>query len=86
MGKHFGELYTIRGIIYYTISPHEQKPFAGCIKGIPNIIFVRTLPRMWTWLPTLITTILVYKGVEAAHKQSKRKNPDDYINEVKPEE
>jgi UcrQ family. len=52
MGKHFGELAKIRGIIQYRLSPFEQRAFAGAIsKGLPNIFFrirsniFRVLPR-----------------------------------------
>ncbi|XP_014680774.1 PREDICTED: cytochrome b-c1 complex subunit 8-like [Priapulus caudatus] len=38
MGLHFGELPTkVRGIIYYSLSPYEQRAYAGTLKkGIPN--------------------------------------------------
>ena len=39
MGKKFGNLGHLRGIIYEGISPYEQKAFAGAIsKGLPNMI------------------------------------------------
>ena len=39
MGKHFGELMRLRGIITFKLSPHEQKAFAGAIsQGVPNTI------------------------------------------------
>jgi ubiquinol-cytochrome c reductase subunit 8 len=35
----FGNLAKIRGIVYYRLSPHEQKTFAGIIDhGVPNMI------------------------------------------------
>lgn len=38
MGAHFGELAKIRGIVYYKLSPYEQKAFSGVLSnGIPNI-------------------------------------------------
>jgi ubiquinol-cytochrome c reductase subunit 8 len=37
MGKHFGELYKIRGLISYKISPYEQRAFAGFLsQGVGN--------------------------------------------------
>ena len=37
MGKHFGELARLRGIISFKISPHEQRAFAGLLsQGLPN--------------------------------------------------
>ena len=40
MGREFGKLgMRVRGIITYTMSPYEQKPFAGIFsKSVPNII------------------------------------------------
>lgn len=38
MGKHFGELAKIRGLITYKLSPHEQRAYAGAVSnGIPNM-------------------------------------------------
>lgn len=39
MGKGFGELYKLRNIVTYRISPFEQRAFAGVIShGLPNTI------------------------------------------------
>lgn len=39
MGGHFGELAKIRGIVMHTLSPFEQRAFAGAIsKGVPNML------------------------------------------------
>lgn len=49
MGKHFGELMRLRGIITFKLSPHEQRAFAGAIKeGVPN-----TIRRIATEFPFL---------------------------------
>ena len=49
MGKHFGELMKLRGIITFKLSPHEQRAFAGAIKdGVPN-----TIRRIATEFPFL---------------------------------
>ncbi|MCL4128561.1 UNVERIFIED_CONTAM: hypothetical protein GTU68_048658 [Idotea baltica] len=52
MGKGFGELAYIRGLVKYSLSPFEQRAFAGMItKGIPNTFRrfaesgVKVLPR-----------------------------------------
>lgn len=57
MGKHFGELAKIRGVIQYRLSPFEQRAFAGAIsKGLPNIFFrirsniFRVLPREFSFV------------------------------------
>ncbi|CAB3224943.1 unnamed protein product [Arctia plantaginis] len=84
MGKHFGELAVIRGIVYYKLSPHEQKPYAGAITlGIPNLV-PRTMATIWTYLPVFILGYATYVGVEEAYHLSKRKDPRDYMNEVDP--
>ena len=40
MGRHFGNLGTrVNGLIYYTLSPMEQKAFAGYFtKSVPNFL------------------------------------------------
>ncbi len=53
MGMHFGNLgVRVRGVIQYSLSPHEQRAFAGAIKhGVPNLArrfahqFFRVAPR-----------------------------------------
>lgn len=54
MGKHFGELAKIRGLITYKLSPHEQRAFAGIVThGIPNTFrrmrenFLTVVPRKY---------------------------------------
>lgn len=48
----FGNLAQIRGILYYKLSPNEQKPFATAFRyGIINFI-PRTTATMYTWLPS----------------------------------
>ena len=40
MGIHFGNLgVRVSGLIYYSLSPHEQKALAGIFsKGFPNTV------------------------------------------------
>ncbi|XP_028037604.1 cytochrome b-c1 complex subunit 8-like [Bombyx mandarina] len=84
MGKHFGELGFIRGIVYYKMSPHEQKAYAGAItKGIPNFV-TRMLATIAYWLPPAIIGTCIYKYVEEAHHASLRKDPRDFMDEVDP--
>lgn len=54
MGHGFGELYKLRGIITYKISPFEIRAFAGAIShGVPNLLrrvageFFYVVPRMY---------------------------------------
>lgn len=52
MGHGFGELYKLRGIITYRLSPFELKAFGGAIShGVPNLLrrvkdeFLYVVPR-----------------------------------------
>lgn len=53
MGMHWGNMATnVRGLIMYSLSPYEQKAFAGAIsRGVPNMVrrfrgqVFRVLPR-----------------------------------------
>lgn len=81
MGKHFGELAKVQGIIQYRLSPFEQRAFAGAIsKGLPNI-FYRIRSSIFRVLPPFVIAYLVYDTVEKKHKQLMRKNPADYEND-----
>lgn len=58
MGKHFGELAKIRGLITYKLSPHEQRAYAGAISnGLPNI-FRRFRESVFKWAPRKLNLIL----------------------------
>uniref|UniRef100_A0A6M2DG54 Cytochrome b-c1 complex subunit 8 n=1 Tax=Xenopsylla cheopis TaxID=163159 RepID=A0A6M2DG54_XENCH len=82
MGKGFGELAKIRGIVYYTLSPFEQKAFAGFIsKGLPNTLR-RIRESAFIFLPPTIIAYLTYDTIEKKYKQMQRKNPADYENDV----
>lgn len=38
MGKTWGNLAKIRGVVFFRLSPHEQKAFGGMVsKGLPNM-------------------------------------------------
>ncbi|CAK1578310.1 unnamed protein product [Parnassius mnemosyne] len=82
--KQFGNLAYIRGILYFRLSPYEQKAFAGAFKkGLPNLV-PRTFMTLPYWLPPFLIAGMVYHCVEEAYRKSKRKNPKDYIDEVDP--
>nr|CAD7455374.1 unnamed protein product [Timema tahoe] len=78
MGKHFGELAYLRGIVQYRLSPFEQRAFAGAFtKGLWNIP-VRIRASIFRVAPPFILGYLVYSSVERKHEQLMRKNPDDF--------
>uniref|UniRef100_A0A023FG99 Cytochrome b-c1 complex subunit 8 n=1 Tax=Amblyomma cajennense TaxID=34607 RepID=A0A023FG99_AMBCJ len=81
MGLHFGNLYKLRGIVTYRLSPYEQRAFAGLLKhGLPNT-FRRTMDQFPCVVPPFIAAYLVYDWAEREHKKSMRKNPADFIND-----
>ncbi|PZC81995.1 cytochrome b-c1 complex subunit 8 [Helicoverpa armigera] len=81
MGKHFGELAKIRGLITYKLSPHEQRAYANAVSvGLPNI-FRRFRESVFKWAPPFIIGYLVYEGTEREHTRLARKNPADFEND-----
>ncbi|XP_059622208.1 cytochrome b-c1 complex subunit 8 [Phlebotomus argentipes] len=81
MGKHFGELAKVHGIVTYKLSPFEQRAFAGVISnGVPNTLR-RIRSNIFRVLPPFIIGYLVYDYVETMHTQINRKNPADYAND-----
>ncbi|KAG7175863.1 cytochrome b-c1 complex subunit 8-like [Homarus americanus] len=81
MGKGFGELAYVRGIIKYSLSPFEQRAFAGALSyGVPNM-FRRFRSQVLRVVPPFVIAYMIYNGVEKRHGQLMRKNPDDYIND-----
>ncbi|XP_027229045.1 cytochrome b-c1 complex subunit 8 [Penaeus vannamei] len=81
MGKGFGELAHVRGIIKYSLSPFEQRAFAGAIKyGVPNL-FRRFRGQVLRVAPPFIIGYMVYQTVEGRHTQLMRKNPSDFEND-----
>lgn len=81
MGKVFGNLAYIRGIIYYSISPYEQRAFAGFIKeGFPNLLR-RFSSQIFVVGPPFALGYLVFDYGEKLHEKSARKNPADYAND-----
>lgn len=59
-GKHFGELFKLRNIIYYRLSPFEQRAFAGAIKqGVPNILR-RFRENVFVVVPRKLSDKLLY--------------------------
>ncbi|GAB1608573.1 cytochrome b-c1 complex subunit 8-like [Argonauta hians] len=81
MGKGFGNLYHISGVITYHLSPFEQRAFAGAItKGIPNL-WSRFKGQAFRVLPPLTLAYLVYDYAEKLHSKSLRKDPKEFEND-----
>ena len=71
----------VKNIITYSLSPYEQKTFAGVFsRGVPNIIR-RFKEEVFYIFPALTIGALVYHfGTKDYHRRM-RKNPADYENE-----
>lgn len=80
MGRKFGSLTKGKNIVTYSLSPFEQRAFAGVTKSIANMARrVRTqLPYQ---LPAFISGILLYTWAMEDFRQRNRKNPKDYAND-----
>ena len=80
-GKEFGRLIKAKNIISYSLSPFEQRAFAGFFsKSGPNVIR-RTMSSMGYVAPGFISLFLI---INWAHKEShrlSRKDPKDYEND-----
>ncbi|XP_071504174.1 cytochrome b-c1 complex subunit 8-like [Diadema antillarum] len=78
MGHKFGNLAKFRGVITYTLSPHEQKAFAGAFsKGIPNL-FRRFRAKVFIVTPPFVLAYLIYSWGMSENAKSKRKDLADF--------
>ncbi|GIZ02880.1 cytochrome b-c1 complex subunit 8 [Caerostris extrusa] len=81
MGKKFGELAKIRGVIHYRLSPYEQNIFAGYFsKGLPNLVR-RIRSQILYVAPPFILGYLIYDWANKENAKFNRKNPADYVND-----
>ncbi len=80
--KVFGSIGVhVKHIITYSISPYEQKIFAGVFsRGVPNMIR-RVSEEIFFILPGLTTAALVYHFGTKEFERRQRKNPADYEND-----
>ncbi|XP_076360103.1 ubiquinol-cytochrome c reductase ubiquinone-binding protein [Tachypleus tridentatus] len=77
MGLRFGELAKIRGIIYYRLSPFEQRAFAGLFThSLPNL-FRRIRSQIFVIVPPFVVGYMVYDWGEKEHERLMRKQPAD---------
>lgn len=81
LAQHFGTLTKARGLVVHTLSPFEQRAFAGAIsKGIPNL-FRRMREEVFYVVPPFILGYAAYNYVESLHTSYTRKNPKDFEND-----
>ncbi|KAK7097233.1 hypothetical protein V1264_004243 [Littorina saxatilis] len=73
MGRHFGQLTRVRNIITYSLSPFEQRAFAGAISnGVPNMAR-RFSGQVFRVVPPLFLCYLVYDWGKKEHARLQRK-------------
>ncbi|KAL0125078.1 hypothetical protein PUN28_004313 [Cardiocondyla obscurior] len=82
MGKQFGNLAKVSGIVFFRLSPYEQKAFGGIFKeGIPNTIR-RFQSNVFYVVPPFMLTYLVLSWAKEKNHALSRKNPKDYENDT----
>ncbi|XP_030759973.1 cytochrome b-c1 complex subunit 8-like [Sitophilus oryzae] len=81
MGHGFGQLYKLRRIITYRLSPYELKAFAGVVShGFPNTLR-RLLENVPYMVPPIALGYVTYEQLEKEHERLMRKNPADFEND-----
>ncbi|XP_077287426.1 ubiquinol-cytochrome c reductase ubiquinone-binding protein [Arctopsyche grandis] len=81
MGHGFGHLATIRGVIYFKLSPYEQKAFTGIMSHSVMNVFRRIRSNIFVVAPPLLAAYALYDWGEAEYVRSIRKNPKDFEND-----
>lgn len=82
MGGGFGYLgVRVRHIITYSLSPYEQRAFAGILKTSPGNALRRIWDNVFYVTPGFFVAGLVYYFGDKEHKRLMRKDPNDYIDE-----
>ncbi|XP_057318903.1 cytochrome b-c1 complex subunit 8 [Microplitis mediator] len=77
----FGKLAKIRGIVYFRLSPFEQKAFAGAIShGVPNMVR-RFREQVLRVVPPFIIGYMVYSWANQEHERLVRKKPGDFADD-----
>lgn len=76
MGKHFGELAKIRGLITYKLSHHEQRAYAGAISnGVPNMFrrfrenVFRVAPRKFSFYYDVLCSTYFKDTMTLTHRR-----------------
>ncbi|CAK9290498.1 unnamed protein product [Gordionus sp. m RMFG-2023] len=77
MGKTFGDIARVRGVITYSISPYEQRAFAGYItKGLPR--FGSMLVRNSIYFLPYIISFALIDWSKRKYEENIRKDPSIY--------
>jgi ubiquinol-cytochrome c reductase subunit 8 len=82
MGKGFGNLgVRVRHIITFSLSPYEQRAFAGMFSKSPGNLLRRISDNVIFVAPGFICAGLIYYFGTKDHDRRLKKNPEDYIND-----
>ncbi len=80
-GKEFGNLVKAKNIITYSLSPFEQRAFAGFItKSGPNVVR-RFMTSFGYILPGFVTAFLVINWAEKENHRLSQKDPKQFEND-----
>ncbi|KAK3719828.1 hypothetical protein RRG08_040130 [Elysia crispata] len=82
MGMKWGNMATnVRGLVMYSLSPYEQKAFAGAFsQGVPNM-FRRFRGQVFRVVPPFIGGYLIYQWAQEEHERLMRKDPKEFLND-----
>lgn len=82
MGAKFGNLMKYKNVIQYSLSPFEQRAFAGFFsKGVSNL-YRRFMSQVFYIAPAVGALALIINAAEHEHHRLSRKNPKDFENDV----
>ena len=79
-GKYFGNLAKYRHVITYSLSPFEQRAFAGLSRGFANGVR-RWSTNLMYMAPGFISLVAIYNWGKKENLRMKKKNPKDYEND-----
>ncbi|XP_005106267.1 cytochrome b-c1 complex subunit 8 [Aplysia californica] len=82
MGMKWGNMTSsVRGLVMYSLSPYEQKAFAGAFsKGVPNL-FRRFRGQVFRVVPPFIAGYMIYNWADKEHARLMRKDPAEFVND-----
>jgi len=81
-GPQWGKLGKVNAHVYYSLSPYEQKAFAGVVsKGIPNLAR-RFMDEIGFIAPPFIAGYFIYRWAKSNHEFRHTKAGMIYYGEV----
>jgi len=81
MGGKFGNLIKIKNVVTYSLSPFEQKAFAGFFSRGGANLYRRFMNQIFYVGPAFATLAVVMNYADKEHHHLSRKNPKDFENE-----